>query len=374
MSDEQLITAAAKIDAHQIHLPDDLLQRIQQQAYGEGTTKPRRFRLGPTLEILAASLILGALLTFGIMGGLDRRPAAPPTGSGTGQSTTPITLPRLVESEVQSVTISWTGAGRGQVRVANQWPTATPAIIEAYNRARAYPLSGLSTPHITVTLQLASGEKLTLAILDSERVATQVEGQLVEIRSPELSAALRSFSGPFADVPGTVAVEMADGRGGYIVRGPSTDPVIVSLEVAGQLRQRVEAPAVSGWYTAFLDPIRVDDLPKGEIIVTTTNGVGVTRFPVPNSPHLGTYSQNFEEVFVQAADDVVEIQGKTRLPDGRFLVEVRTGEQVLAATEVQLLEGSRVQVKVPGGIPEGAEVWFYSDTKIEMALPIIYRK
>ncbi len=387
MTDEKLITAALKVDADPIHLPDGLLAQIEQEAERLAPARPkqRRLRPGASLEILAAGLVLGALLTALAMGAFDRQPTAPPDGPKQVEgpapppekAPAPVTLPKLSLADVVEVNIRPTDPFAGTLSTERTDPLT--AVIDAFNQATATHLYDATSPGLTVLLELRDGQTVQFTAIDAERVVTMLNDLPAVIRSPDLVQALEQLPAKYREGrPGSIAIELADGSGGYIVRGPTTMDVTVTLLVAGQVRQRVDAPVQDGWYTATLDPIRADELADAQVVVTGANGYE-DSLPLPTSPHLGTYSHQFAELFVTAGDRIVEIQGKTTLPEGRFLVEVRAAGERLTSQEVQLTEGSRVEIPVPGGVPEKAEVWFISTPspgagKIELVLPIIYRR
>ncbi len=378
MTDEKLITAALKVDAEPVHLPDGLLAQIEQEVEFLAPARPkrRRLRLGASLEILAAGLVLGALLTVIAMGAFDRQPAAPPDGPKQveGPAPAPVTLPKLSLADVVEVNIQLP-----ETTLTSDWTDPLTAVIDAFNKATATHLYDATSPGLTVLLELRDGQTVQFTVIDAERVVTMLNDLPAVIRSPDLVQALEQLPAKYRDGrPGSIAIELADGSGGYIVRGPTTMDVTVTLLVAGQVRQRVDAPVQDGWYTATLAPIRADELAGAQVVVTRADGYE-DSLPLPTSPHLGTYSHQFAELFVTADDRIVEIQGKTTLPEGRFLVEVRAAGELLTSQEVRLTEGSRVEIPVPGGVPEKAEVWFISTPssgagKIELVLPIIYRR
>jgi hypothetical protein len=74
MSEEKQIRAALKLEANQVHLPSDLLDRIERQATLRPTLR-RRLRLGPLVEIGAVCLLVFALVGVGLVRQLHQPPA-----------------------------------------------------------------------------------------------------------------------------------------------------------------------------------------------------------------------------------------------------------------------------------------------------------
>lgn len=76
MADDRALQAALKVEASQIDLPADLLERILKEEHG---VRPARrglwSRLGPGLEVLAACIVLVGLIGIGSMRTANRTPA-----------------------------------------------------------------------------------------------------------------------------------------------------------------------------------------------------------------------------------------------------------------------------------------------------------
>jgi hypothetical protein len=78
VTEERKIRAALKVDASQIRLPDDLLERIDRQVVMEASARSNRWlrlRLGPALEVVAACIVLAALVGVAAFRNLSHTPA-----------------------------------------------------------------------------------------------------------------------------------------------------------------------------------------------------------------------------------------------------------------------------------------------------------
>ncbi|MDB4895751.1 MAG: hypothetical protein JWN15_2013 [Firmicutes bacterium] len=95
MTEERKIKAALQVDARQMPLPSDLLDRINQQADRVPSVRPgfwSRWRLGPKLELVAVCLLLIAFVGLAAVRNLNHRQA--PAGGNPG-STTHVVAPDM---------------------------------------------------------------------------------------------------------------------------------------------------------------------------------------------------------------------------------------------------------------------------------------
>jgi hypothetical protein len=115
----------------------------------------------------------------------------------------------------------------------------------------------------------------------------------------------------------------------------------------------------------------------GEIVVSEPGAGGrvLVRGPVGSKLLEGLfYSASFTGVHVDAATPLTEVtvSGLTRVPGGKFRVELRAGDRVLAAHDLTAAADGRFEAKLP--VPAGAhQVWFLNRTAPELMVPIVTR-
>lgn len=110
--------------------------------------------------------------------------------------------------------------------------------------------------------------------------------------------------------------------------------------------------------------------PELTLSVQTPNGKELRSIPVDvATPSDEVASPNFRvKSAVRTAPDSVTVQGRARAFEAVFLVEIRAGGKVLAHVPVKADAGApaygafKAEIKVPGGVPEGAEAWFLTES------------
>jgi photosystem II stability/assembly factor-like uncharacterized protein len=143
MTEERKIKAALKVEASQIRLPSDFLERVNRQADGVAPVRPSlwsRLRLGPKVELAAACLLLIGLVGLAAVRNLNhmQAPAGSDNGSGPhGVASKDPTIDSQVHVQFVKMLTEKTGWLLGQVAenkgvVLNseagdsQWSKASP--------------------------------------------------------------------------------------------------------------------------------------------------------------------------------------------------------------------------------------------------------
>ncbi len=158
------------------------------------------------------------------------------------------------------------------------------------------------------------------------------------------------------------------------------------LRAGSSLIGQADSQVKAGRYVANIQAAGTG-LANLELTVSTVEPGGgkvLVRMPVgTNIPAGETWSTNFRVAPVRQTDpDTVAITGGARAFEAVFQVEIRAGNRILTRETVQAAEGApgygsfTRNIKVPGGVPAGAEAWFIlvspkdGSDSVDLVLPV----
>jgi hypothetical protein len=138
---------------------------------------------------------------------------------------------------------------------------------------------------------------------------------------------------------------------------------------SGKVTERkIENIGPDGWYKTLLFGAPTG----GEVVATTTDGVELARFKVPETRRSSVFGViGFDAHFLDTWPRILDantfaLLGKTDLP--QFRVDVKDGAKVIASQVITPTEEADqapgykqfvVNIPVAGGLPQGVEAWFY---------------
>jgi hypothetical protein len=207
MTDERKIKAALKVDGSQIHLPSDLLERINRLADDVAPVRPSlwsRWRLGPKLELAAACLLLVGLLGVAAVRNLNHNPT--PAGGEQGSGTQGIASRLPSASDVTKAYFS--GYPGAEEKNLDQ-----SVITKVLGWLKDAPVVGLDKEFsqrqrdFILVMELRNGERVRVRLAEDCVVTKAADGTGTTCRNAEGQVNLITSSG---EGPRLRAPDMAD--------------------------------------------------------------------------------------------------------------------------------------------------------------------
>jgi hypothetical protein len=213
MTEEGKIMAALKVDASQIQLPGDLLERINRQVDSVAPVRQSwwsRLRLGPTLEVLAVCILVLGMVGLGSYRNLNlsRSPGGSKQGSGTQDAVSGKSKPQGLPAASEVTKAYFAGYARAEQKPLDR--SVVTMVLGWLNDAQAVGMDKdifrNRGSDFYLVMELQSGDQITVRLAadcvttrtadstatDCHRAQGQVNlitstGETPRLRAPELA-------------------------------------------------------------------------------------------------------------------------------------------------------------------------------------------